>query len=199
MTDHRITWHGEHKAGLTRGERAADILRNGMGSWTFVGLFILFMAAWAAVNTFLLATRAWDPYPFILLNLVLAIQAAYAGPIIMMSQARQAAIDRHHSMSDYEIENVPGFGTLKAGVDETRPEALEAALSPEASIVFLRVKNSWGPTGAGSEFTVSGHYDLYMKYLDGPMKNCLQPDGSTNRDACRDEVPFGSLALPAGY
>jgi hypothetical protein len=103
------------------------------------------------------------------------------------------------AMSDYEIENVPGFGTLKAGVDETRPEALRAALSPEASIVFLRVKNSWGPTGAGAEFTVSGHYDLYMKYLDGPMKNCLQPDGSTNRDACRDEVPFGSLALPAGY
>lgn len=103
------------------------------------------------------------------------------------------------AMSDYEIENVPGFGTLKAGVDETRPEALEAALSPEANIVFIRVKNSWGPTGAGSEFTVSGHYDLYMKYLDGPMKNCLQPDGSTNRDNCRDEVPFGALALPAGY
>src|SRR5690606_31332793 len=69
------------------------------------------------------------------------------------------------ALSDYEIEDVPGFGALKAGVEETRPEALEAALSPEANIVFLRVKNSWGPTGAGSEFTVSGHYDLYMKYL----------------------------------
>lgn len=103
------------------------------------------------------------------------------------------------AMSDYEIDGVPGFGTLKAGLDETRPAALEAALSPEAKMVFLRVKNSWGPTGAGSEFTVSGHYDLYMKYLDGPIKSCLQPDGSTDRNNCHDEVPFASLALPAGY
>jgi hypothetical protein len=103
------------------------------------------------------------------------------------------------AMSDYEIENVPGFGTLKAGVNETRPDALEAALSPEATITFLRVKNSWGPTGAGAEFSVSGHYDLYLKYLNGPIKNCLQPDGSTNRDNCRDETPFTSLVLPAGY
>lgn len=102
------------------------------------------------------------------------------------------------AMSDYEIEDVPGFGTLKAGVDAT-PEQLEAALDDDARMVFLRVKNSWGPTGAGSEFTVSGHYDLYMKYLDGPIKNCLQPDGSTDRNNCRDETPFGSLVLPAGY
>lgn len=103
------------------------------------------------------------------------------------------------ALSDYEIDGVPGFGMLKAGVEETRPEALKAALAPEAKMIFLRVKNSWGPTGAGDEFTVSGHYDLTMKYLDGPIKNCLQPDGSTNRDNCRDSVPFTSLALPAGY
>lgn len=103
------------------------------------------------------------------------------------------------ALSDYEVTHVPGFGTLKAGVDETRPEALEAALSNDARIVFLRVKNSWGPTGAGDEFKTSGHYDLYMKYLDGPMKSCLQQDGSQDNTKCRDEVPFGSLVLPAGY
>ncbi|MBS2015206.1 MAG: hypothetical protein JST00_20120 [Deltaproteobacteria bacterium] len=103
------------------------------------------------------------------------------------------------AMSDYQIENVPGFGTLKAGVDETRREALEAALADDAKIVFLRVKNSWGPTGAGAEFSVSGHYDLYMKYLDGPIKNCLQADGSSDNQNCRDETPFTSLVFPAGY
>lgn len=102
------------------------------------------------------------------------------------------------AMSDYQIDEVPGFGLLKAGIDAPR-EQLDAALSDQAKMVFLRVKNSWGPTGAGAEYTVSGHYDLYMKYLDGPMKSCLQPDGTTNNANCRDEVPFTSLVLPAGY
>lgn len=102
-------------------------------------------------------------------------------------------------MSDYEIDDVPGFGLLKAGVTETRPEALEAALSPEAKMVFLRVKNSWGGTGAGDEFKVSGHYDLYMKYLNGPISWCLQPDGSTNRNACTDVAALKALVFPAGY
>jgi hypothetical protein len=101
-------------------------------------------------------------------------------------------------MSDYEIENVPGFGTLRAGEDAT-PEQLEAALAPEAKLSFIRVKNSWGPTSTFQELSVSGHYDLYLKYLDGPMKYCLQPDGSTDRNNCRDETPFVSLVFPAGY
>ncbi|MCX8454875.1 DUF1003 domain-containing protein [Paenarthrobacter ureafaciens] len=104
MTDHRITWHGEHKAGLTRGERAADILRNGMGSWTFVGLFILFMAAWAAVNTFLLATRAWDPYPFILLNLFLSMLAGLQGAILLIAAKRQDAIAAAMALHDFETD-----------------------------------------------------------------------------------------------
>lgn len=102
------------------------------------------------------------------------------------------------AMSDYQIDEVPGFGLLQAGVD-ARPEQLEAALSDQAKMVFLRVKNSWGPTGAGAQYSVSGHYDLYMKYLDGPIKNCLQPDGTQNNASCRDDVPFTSLVLPAGY
>ncbi|MBX3188934.1 MAG: hypothetical protein KF819_18080 [Labilithrix sp.] len=102
------------------------------------------------------------------------------------------------AMSDYQIDDVPGFGTLKAGVD-ANAEQLEAALADEAKMVFIRVKNSWGPTGAGPELSVSGHYDLYMKYLDGPIKNCLQPDGSSNTESCREDTPFTSLVLPAGY
>jgi hypothetical protein len=102
------------------------------------------------------------------------------------------------ALSDYQIDEVPGFGLLAAGVD-AKPDQLEAALSDKAKMVFLRVKNSWGPTGAGDEFKVSGHYDLYMKYLDGPIKSCVQPDGKMDREKCRDEVPFTSLILPAGY
>ncbi|MER3404079.1 MAG: hypothetical protein C4289_01925, partial [Chloroflexota bacterium] len=76
------------------------------------------------------------------------------------------------AMSDYQIENVPGFGTLKAGVDETRPEALQAALSPSAKIEFIRIKNSWGSYRRDREFVLPGYHDLYMRYLDGPIKEC---------------------------
>jgi hypothetical protein len=103
------------------------------------------------------------------------------------------------AVSDYQAENVPGFGTLRAGVLEEREEALEAALADEVVIPFIRVKNSWGATGAGDEFTVSGHYDLFMTYLNGPVKNCLQPDGEMDRNNCKDDTPFTSLVLPAGY
>ncbi|MCA9588866.1 MAG: hypothetical protein KC657_26300 [Myxococcales bacterium] len=103
------------------------------------------------------------------------------------------------AVSDYQAENVPGFGTLLAGKLESRPEALDAALADEVQIPFIRVKNSWGPTGGGDELSVSGHYDLYMKYLDGPASFCLDANGETNRDNCRPETPFTSLVLPAGY
>lgn len=102
------------------------------------------------------------------------------------------------AMSDYEIENVPGFGKLEAGRDAT-PEQLEAALADEAQVMFLRVKNSWGPTGAADELAVSGHYDLHMKYLDGPIKYCMKPDGTMDRNDCKDDVPFKALVFPAGY
>jgi hypothetical protein len=103
------------------------------------------------------------------------------------------------AVSDYQAENVPGFGTLLAGKLEERPEVLEAALADEVIIPFIRVKNSWGPTGAGPEFSVSGHYDLTMKYLNGPIKNCLTATGDMDRNNCKDEVPFGSMIFPAGY
>jgi uncharacterized membrane protein len=87
---------------LSVSERLADLFATAIGSWRFLILETLLFAAWIMLNVAGWIAN-WDPYPFILLNLVLAIQAAYAGPIIMMSQKRQAAIDRHRSMSDYEI------------------------------------------------------------------------------------------------
>ena len=77
---------------FTLGERVADVVSQTMGSWRFVIVQSLFLLAWLAINA--LVKWAWDAYPFILLNLMLSFQAAYTAPIIMMSQNRQADIDR---------------------------------------------------------------------------------------------------------
>ena len=103
-------------------------------------------------------------------------------------------------MHDYEIDNVPGFGTLKAGVDETRPAALAAALDTQATIKFIRIKNSWGSFRPDRQFAVPGYHDLHMAYLNGLVARCEEnADGSPNTDDCFDDTPFGGIVLPAGY
>jgi hypothetical protein len=106
-------------------------------------------------------------------------------------------------MYDYEVDNVPGFGTLKAGVDETRSAALSAALSPEATVKFFRVKNSWGVDRPDRwvNAPLPGYHDLYTTYLDGPIKRCeTKADGSTDTARCNSTTqPFRSVVLPAGY
>jgi uncharacterized membrane protein len=91
-----------HAEQLTRGELIADGFAETMGSWSFIIVQSVLLAIWVGLN---LAAyfRHWDPYPFILLNLALSFQAAYAAPIIMMSQNRQAAKDRLMAEHDYEI------------------------------------------------------------------------------------------------
>jgi uncharacterized membrane protein len=101
MTDEPNTWHERHKASLTRGQRAADLMRNGMGSWPFVGGFIGFMLVWAAVNTWALASRAWDPYPYILLHLFLSMLAGLQGAILLIAAKRQDAIAGVMAQHDY--------------------------------------------------------------------------------------------------
>ena len=73
------------------------------GSWRFLILFAAFMVAWMGLNTWLLASRAFDPYPYILLNLVLSCLAAVQAPVIMMSQNRQEARDRLRAKNDYLV------------------------------------------------------------------------------------------------
>jgi uncharacterized membrane protein len=102
MTEEPSTWHDKHKASLTRGQRAADIMRNGMGSWPFVGGFIGFMLVWAAVNTWALASSAWDPYPYILLNLFLSMLAGLQGAILLIAAKRQDAIAGVMAQHDYD-------------------------------------------------------------------------------------------------
>lgn len=86
---------------LTFGQRVADRVAAFGGSWTFIGLFLLFMLVWMIVNTELRAT--FDPFPFILLNLMLSCLAALQAPVIMMSQNRQSAKDRLDAKLDYEV------------------------------------------------------------------------------------------------
>jgi len=90
----------EEKA--TWGERVADSVARFGGSWTFIIVFMIFMAIYSLINI-VLRQRAWDPYPFILLNLFLSMLAAIQAPVIMMSQNRQDTKDRLRSELDYDV------------------------------------------------------------------------------------------------
>ena len=87
----------------TLGERAADVVAEFGGSWNFIGIFAIVMAVWIGFNIWAATRAIFDPYPFILLNLVLSCLAAIQAPIIMMSQKRQETKDRLRSENDYRV------------------------------------------------------------------------------------------------
>ncbi|MBI2525850.1 MAG: DUF1003 domain-containing protein [Candidatus Rokubacteria bacterium] len=89
---------------LTLGERTADRVAEFGGSWRFIIIFAAVLVVWIALNSVVLLWRPFDPYPFILLNLVLSSLAALQAPIIMMSQNRQAAKDRLRAGHDYRVD-----------------------------------------------------------------------------------------------
>jgi uncharacterized membrane protein len=101
----------EHEDRLALGQRVADRVALVVGSWPFILAQSAILAVWIAINLYLVLSemrhpgllKAWDPYPFILLNLVLSFQAAYTGPVVMMSQNRQTEKDRLMAQHDYEI------------------------------------------------------------------------------------------------
>ena len=101
---------------------------------------------------------------------------------------------------DYAVDDVPGFGSLEAGVDAT-PAQLEAALDDRAHVRFLRVKNSWSPNYHNLPAPAPGGYhDLYLKYLDGPMPFCdMNSKDEPIMSSCKPGVPLESIVLPAGY
>ena len=94
------TWHAEHKDSLRFGQRLADNVANGMGSWRFIIIQSIIVALWMGLNV-IGFIKHWDEYPFILLNLLFSTQAAYAAPIIMMAQNRQNERDRKHAEADF--------------------------------------------------------------------------------------------------
>lgn len=94
------TWHQKHEESRSFGERIADSVANGMGSWTFIIIQTILVVLWMALNIVGIINH-WDPYPFILLNLLFSTQAAYAAPIIMMAQNRQNDRDRIQALEDF--------------------------------------------------------------------------------------------------
>ena len=93
-------WHEKHKANMTFGQRIADSVATGMGSWRFIIIQTLIVILWMVLNIIGIINH-WDPYPFILLNLLFSTQAAYAAPIIMMAQNRQNDRDRVQAAEDF--------------------------------------------------------------------------------------------------
>ena len=120
--------------GRTTGERVADQVAARVGSWPFIIVQSTFLALWIVANGFIIRDwlngKPFDPYPFILLNLMLSFQAAYTGPIVLMSQNRQAARDRDEAEHDYEVNRqaLVILGRLEAEQTRMR-ELLEASSS----------------------------------------------------------------------
>ncbi|MES2574474.1 MAG: DUF1003 domain-containing protein [Bacteroidota bacterium] len=96
-----INWHKKHIEESGYGSRLADTVAKGMGSWKFIIIQTAFVFFWMGLNLIGYFYH-WDAYPFILLNLVFSTQAAYAAPIIMMSQNRQSERDRIQAQADYQ-------------------------------------------------------------------------------------------------
>lgn len=114
---------------LGTGQRVADWVARTVGSWRFILIQSALLAIWIAVNATAYVAR-WDPYPFILLNLVLSFQAAYTAPIIMMSQNRLSEVDRRNAESDYRI-NVKAeleIEALHAKIDALREQEIAKLL-----------------------------------------------------------------------
>lgn len=95
------SWHQRHLDSLKFGQRLADSVAKGMGSWRFIIIQTILVAIWMILNLIAYFSH-WDPYPFILLNLLFSTQAAYAAPIIMMSQNRQNERDRANAQADFD-------------------------------------------------------------------------------------------------
>jgi uncharacterized membrane protein len=85
------------------GQKLADGVASFGGSWMFISIFLVFIVGWILLNVFVFLNKGFDPYPFILLNLILSCIAAIQAPVIMMSQNRQEEKDRERAKNDYEI------------------------------------------------------------------------------------------------
>ena len=93
----------EFETQLTFGERLSDKLADFGGSWRFIIIFASILLIWIGINSYVLLSRPFDPYPYILLNLILSCLAAIQAPVIMMSQNRQEDRDRKRAEEDYKI------------------------------------------------------------------------------------------------
>jgi uncharacterized membrane protein len=124
------TWHESHQETLQFGQKLADSVAQGMGSWKFIIIQTVIVAIWMILNIVGFCYH-WDVYPFILLNLVFSTQAAYAAPIIMMAQNRQSDRDRAQAMADYQtnIEAKQEIEALQTKLNAIEIEKLDKIIN----------------------------------------------------------------------
>ncbi len=119
-------WHKKHIESSTFGQRLSDKIAGGMGSWKFIIWQSVIVLLWMILNI-IAFMQHWDPYPFILLNLIFSTQAAYAAPIIMMSQNRQSQRDRIQADNDYNtnVEAKKEIEALQIQLNKLETEKLD--------------------------------------------------------------------------
>jgi uncharacterized membrane protein len=123
------TWYDKHRFNQNIGDILADKVANGMGSWKFIIIQTILVALWMILNC-LAYLKHWDNYPFILLNLLFSVQAAYAAPIIMMAQNRQNERDRIQALNDYNtnLEAKKEIEELQVQLNSIENEKLDQIL-----------------------------------------------------------------------
>jgi uncharacterized membrane protein len=135
---------------LTSGQRIADTVAATMGSWTFIIIQSIILLVWIILNV-TAYVQQWDPYPFILLNLALSFQAAYAAPFIMMSQNRQQDIDRTAAEHDYQV-NIKAeleIELLHQKIDQLR-ETEVLRLTEAVKELTVQLREARGPSRAAA-------------------------------------------------
>lgn len=142
----KSTWHDKHQASLKMSDRIADAVANGMGSWRFIILQSIFVIIWMTLNVWGMIAH-WDAYPFILLNLIFSTQAAYAAPIIMMSQNRQSQRDRIQAQEDYQtnVEAKKEIEALQLQISNLEIEKLDKII---AMIEEMKISSAEGKTAS---------------------------------------------------
>jgi len=131
---------------LTIGQKIADTVAATMGSWHFIIIQTIILLVWIALNI-TAYVQQWDPYPFILLNLALSFQAAYAAPFIMMSQNRQQDIDRKQAENDYQI-NIKAeleIELLHQKIDQLRETEVLRLTQAVSELTALLQRSKSGP------------------------------------------------------
>ena len=135
-------WHAKHKESMNFGDRIADSVANRMGSWSFIIWQSIIVLVWMILNI-VGFVQHWDAYPFILLNLIFSTQAAYAAPIIMMSQNRQNQRDRIQAQHDYKINT-----DAKKEIEELQKQLNKLEIEKlDKIIVMLKELKKGGWTG----------------------------------------------------
>ena len=144
------------RLGESVGQRAADVVARFGGSWTFIGLFLVVLLVWVVINTAALSglSSVFDPYPYILLNLVLSMLAAIQAPIILMSNNRQSEKDRAHAEHDYEVNLKAELEImlLHEKLDQLRQQQWTELLAMQQEQIALLAKllDKTAPPQAGS-------------------------------------------------